>query len=389
MLPEPDPFPRLISAQLRALIVAEIQANGPLPFQRFMELALYAPGLGYYAAGAQKFGAAGDFVTAPELGNVWAHMLAQTLAASLRSFANPVLMELGAGSGAMAVDLLRALAAQDALPVRYLILERSADLRERQQQHVRHSLPDLIERVEWLDQPPKHAFEGAIVGNEVVDALVCARFVIAETGVREIAVELRDGQFAEIDIAPSAKLKSAVRHLESQLETALQIGYRSELIPELSDWFATISAPLRRGLILLSDYGYGRPEYYLASRHDGTLICHYRHRAHHDPYWYPGLNDISASVDFTALAEAAETCGFDLLNYDSQAGYLIAAGIEQCYLHMPALDDRQRLRLSLELQQLMLPGQMGERFKMMLLGRGVDSRSLPIGLQGAGQRRLL
>jgi SAM-dependent MidA family methyltransferase len=388
-LPEPDDHARAVSAQLCALIAAEIERSGPISFQRYMDLALYAPGLGYYAAGARKFGESGDFVTAPELGSVFAESVAQTLAPLLQAQADPAIMELGAGSGALAVDLLRALAQRGALPARYLILERSADLRQRQQQRLVQAVPQLSERVEWLDAPPGQPFDGAIVGNEVVDALACARFAVRPDGLRELMVDCCTEGFRYVDGAPRPLLASAFEHLHSQLDSSLPDGYISELIPELRAWLAAISAPLRRGLVLLADYGYGRPEYYRPERTDGTLICHYRQRAHSDPFWYPGLNDLSASVDFTALAEAGRDCGLDLLGFDNQTGFLIGAGIERIYAHLADLDDRSRLRLTQEIKQLMLPGQMGERFKVMLLGRGIAPDLLPSGLNGAGQRHLL
>ena len=389
MLPEPSADARAISAELSALIAAEIAAHGPLPFQRYMELALYAPGLGYYAAGAQKFGAAGDFVTAPELGSVFAESVAETLAATLRRCAQPALLEIGAGSGALAVDLLQALAWREALPARYLILERSADLRERQRLHIAARCPQYLGRVEWLDRPPESGFDGAIVANEVVDALACARFAIRAEGPREISVSFDAGHFCEIDSVPRPAVAAAIAHLESELDQPLAAGYVSELIPELNAWFATISAPLRRGLVLMADYGYGRPEYYRPERREGTLICHYRQHAHSDPYWYPGINDLSASVDFTALAEAGADSGFELLGYDNQTGYLISTGIESLYARAEAMPERERLRLAGEIKRLMLPGGMGERFKVMLLGRGVAEDDLPAGLLGPGQRRLL
>jgi SAM-dependent MidA family methyltransferase len=389
MLPEPDDIARAHSAHLCELIAGEIATHGPIPFQRYMELALYAPGLGYYAAGAQKFGAAGDFITAPELGSVFAETLAEALATTLRQFDSPVLMELGAGSGALAVDLLGALARREALPARYLILERSADLRQRQRKRIAAALPALAGRVEWLDQPPSQPFDGAIVGNEVVDALACARFVVNDHGVAEIAVDWRDGRFVETRIAARPAVHAAFEQLAADLPAPLLPGYTSELIPELAAWLAAVSAPLRRGLVLLADYGYGRPEFYRADRHAGTLICHYRQHAHADPYWHPGLNDLSASVDFTALAEAGAACGLDLMAYDNQSGFLIGAGIEGIYAHLDTLDDRTRLRITSQIKQLMLPGEMGERFKVMLLGRGADEAWLPDGLLGEGQRRML
>ncbi|GMU44308.1 MAG: SAM-dependent methyltransferase [Xanthomonadales bacterium] len=389
MLPEPDEIARAHSERMRAHIAAEIAAQGPIPFQRYMELALYAPGLGYYAAGTRKFGVGGDFVTAPELGEVYAGALAATLADTLRHFETPVLMEIGAGSGALAAGLLPALQKLDALPTRYRILERSADLRERQQTRLAMLEPGLAARVDWLDTPAGESFDGAILANEVLDALACARFELADEGFFEIRVDVAGTRFVECLAPPRPQLSRALAHLQAELPVALPVGTRSEILPELGAWLAAVTAPLRRGLVLLSDYGYGRSEYYRPERHDGTLICHYRQYAHADPYWYPGLNDLSASVDFTALAEAGIDAGFELLAYDHQAGFLLASGIEALQEQLQELGDRARLRLSGELKRLLLPGEMGERFKWMLLGRGVDSHLLPPRLCAAGQRHLL
>lgn len=388
-LPEPEAEAKTVSAKLCALIASEIERTGPIPFQRYMELALYAPGLGYYAAGAHKFGASGDFITAPELGNILAECIAQALAPTLRELSAPNVLELGAGSGALAADLIPALARRNALPDRYLILERSADLRQRQQQALQLRIPEHYSRVSWLDGPPADAFDGAIIGNEVVDALACARFAVTADGLREVFVDSDQGRFSSCVQPPRPQVASACEHIQRELGSALPPGYESELVPELSPWLASVCAPLRRGLVLLADYGYGRPEYYHPQRDRGTLICHYRQRVHEDPYWYPGLNDITASVDFTALAEAGVDVGLELLAYDHQAGFLISAGIEELHAGMAELDDRQRLRLAAQIKRLMLPGEMGERFKVMLLGRAIDEQLLPEGLRGEGQRRLL
>lgn len=389
MLPEPDPDARAHSDLVRAHIAAEIAAQGPIPFQRYMELALYAPGLGYYAAGARKFGSGGDFVTAPELGSVYAQALARTLVATFRHFAEPMLLEIGAGSGALAADLLIALDALGAPPAHYRILERSADLRERQRERLAALPAALAARVEWLHAPPAESFDGAIVANEVVDALACARVHASADGLSEVHVDIEDGRFVERRRPARPRVAAEVERIEADLGRPLAPGTTTEVLPELAAWFAAISAPLRRGLMLLGDYGYGRAEYYRPERHDGTLICHYRQHAHADPYWHPGLNDVSASVDFTALAEAGDAAGFELLAYDNQSGFLMASGVGELAGTLANLDDRGRLRLAAELKQLMLPGEMGERFKLMLHGRGVDPCWLPGGLRGAGQRHLL
>lgn len=383
-LPLPDADASASTQALCELIAAEIGAHGPMPFRRYMELALYAPGLGYYAAGARKFGAAGDFITAPELGSLLAEAWAEALLPVLQALAAPEILELGAGSGALAADLLAALARRGVELQRYAILDRSADLRARQAERLATS--PWRERVVWLDAPPTQAFDGAIIGNEVVDALACTRFTITADGPRELAVDVRDGRFVDATLPANDRLRAAIAHLQAS-GVELAPGYCSEVLPELPAWLQAVSASLREGVVLLADYGYGRPEYYHPDRRQGTLICHYRHRAHADPYHWPGLTDISAFVDYTALAEAGAASALDLLSYHSQAGFLLELGLDRLVADLAALPDRARLALTQQIKRLMLPGDMGERFKIMALGRGPAAERWP--LQGAGQRGLL
>jgi SAM-dependent MidA family methyltransferase len=388
-LPPPDADARALSERLVAVVAAEIEHAGPMPFQRYMELALYAPGLGYYVAGARKFGVHGDFVTAPELGHVYAQVLARALAPVLKSLEQPTLLELGAGSGVLAADLLLALAELDALPASYAILERSGELRERQAQTLAEHAPQWLTRVHWLEQPPTASYEGVVIGNEVVDALACVRFRVGERGVSELGVALGSLGLHECELPPRRHVRRALDELREQLPFALAPGYTSELLPELSAWFAAIAAGLERGLVLLADYGYGRAEYYRPERRDGTLQCHYRQRVHADPYWYPGLNDLTASVDFTALAEGAIAAGFELAGYDSQGGFLRAAGIDQVFERHAHASEIERLRVANEIRRLLLPAEMGERFKVFAASRGLDADVLGPAFAGLGQRHLL
>lgn len=388
-LPDPDPELKQHSAALAARIASEIRAQGPIPFQRYMELALYAPGLGYYAAGLRKFGRHGDFITAPELGEVYAECLAEAIAPLLRTLDDPVVMELGAGTGALAADLWLALEQRRATPARYLILERSADLRERQIAHLKLRVPHAMPRIAWLDQPPEARFDGVLFGNEVLDALPCARFEATGEGLREVYIDHGAQGFAEQLLAPRPEVQAALAHLQAELGTPWPSAYRSELVPELAAWMETVTRPLRSGLALFVDYGYPRREYYSAERHMGTLICHYRHRAHGDPYWYPGLNDLSAFVDFTAVAEAGRDAGLSLCAFDSQAGFLESAGIGRVYQDLSHRSERERMRLVQQIKRLMLPGEMGERFKLIGLQRGLEPEQLPQAFQLPGQRHRL
>jgi SAM-dependent MidA family methyltransferase len=375
-LPEPDPIAREHSAQLAALIREQIvAAGGALPFWRYMELALYAPGLGYYSAGAHKFGAAGDFVTAPELGGLFARCVAEATAPVLHQVgADAVFLELGGGSGAFAERALLRLAEIDALPARYAILEPSADLRQRQHARLHAALPkDVAARVEWLDTPPQEAWNGVLFANEVLDALPTSRFAMCDGEVLEECVALdEDSAFVRSERLADMLLSNALRHVERGLAERFSEGYRSELLPQLPYWIDAVAGTMERGALLFTDYGYPRREFYSPERRDGSLICHYRHRAHADPFLWPGLQDITASVDFTALAEAGARIGFELAGYCAQAQFLIGNGLGVALEAAQELPEIERLRLVQEAKRLTLPGEMGERFQAMGFQRSVD-----------------
>ncbi|MGH8173239.1 MAG: class I SAM-dependent methyltransferase [Rhodanobacteraceae bacterium] len=377
------------SAALAAVMRAEITANGAIPFARFMELCLYAPGLGYYSAGKTKFGAAGDFVTAPELGNLFARCIAQAVAPALRELgAEADFLELGGGSGRFAVDALGELATQDALPRRYRILEPGADLRERQRAHVAATLPaELAARVEWIDRPPEQPWNGVVFANEVIDALPATRFAIHGDKVFEEFIGVDGDAFVREDRRADALVAGAVRHVETYIDARFPDGYRSEILPQLPYWMPAVIGSLERGVALFVDYGYPRSEYYLAERRDGTLVCHYRHRAHADPLHQPGLQDITAFVDFTAVAEAGTGAGFELVGYAPQGQFLLASGLTSLLDEAQTLSDVDRLRLVGEAKRLTLPGEMGERFQAIAFARGVDD--VPAGLRAFDLSRRL
>ncbi|GAP65352.1 hypothetical protein MBSD_n0641 [Mizugakiibacter sediminis] len=381
-LPEPSADERALSQRLRDLLREEIAAHGHIPFSRFMERCLYAPGLGYYSAGRTKFGAAGDFVTAPELGELFARCVVNAVLSALRTLGPQAdFLELGGGSGAFAEVALRALADADALPRRYLILEPSADLRERQQARLRAALPpELSARAQWLERPPQEPWRGVLFANEVIDALPATRFTVRHGEVLEECVALDgEGRFARVDRPTDPLVTGAVRHLEADLGQPFADGYRSELLPQLPYWMQAVAGSLEAGLMLFVDYGYPRREYYLPERSDGTLVAHYRHRAHADPYHLPGLQDLTAFVDFTALAEAGNSAGFGVGAYLPQAQFLIASGLAEAFAAASeaAPDDAARYRLAQEAKRLTLPGEMGERFQVMLFARGLDAVALP------------
>jgi SAM-dependent MidA family methyltransferase len=335
-----------------------------------MELALYAPGLGYYSAGSTKLGAAGDFMTAPELSPALARAFALTIQSELTALEADTVLELGAGTGALAAQLLEAFA-ELGCDVRYAILERSADLRERQRQ----ALVAYAGRVVWLDELPRERMSAVVVANEVLDALPVTRFMKTAHGARAIGVVNRpDGGFAWSDPRPDAALAVAVAELERALGAPLPEGYVSELCAPLPRWLHALASSLERGVLLFADYGLVRGDYYHEQRSGGTLICHYRHRAHGDPFVFPGLQDITAWVDFSACAQAARDAGFDVSGFTTQGHYMLEslAKRPEWVAELTASPREQSA-----LKTLILPGEMGERFKVLLLRKGIGGAALP------------
>jgi SAM-dependent MidA family methyltransferase len=358
-----------LSARLREQIE---RAGGWIGFARYMQLALYEPGLGYYSAGARKFGAAGDFITAPEVAPVFSRCLAVQCAEVLENLGGGDLLELGAGSGVMAATMLAELERRDALPRRYFILDVSADLRQRQQATLAATVPRLLDRVEWLERLPER-LEGLIVANEVLDAQPVERFVLRNGAIHALGVGWQRGGPVWSEAPAPARLAQAVSHLEREIGAVWPDGYASEINIDLADWLASVAAALARGVMLFVDYGLPRREYYAPERSDGTLLCHFRHRFHDDPFARPGLQDITAWVDFTAVAEAAHAVGLGLAGYTTQAHFLIGSGIGEFIANVADLDVVERVNLSRQAMLLTLPGEMGERFKAIALARGYDA----------------
>jgi len=366
LLPDlgPSDDARAHSARLAAHIREAIAlAGGWIPFDRYMDLALYAPALGYYAAGSLKFGGAGDFVTAPELSPLFGQCLARPVAQVLRETGGDVL-ELGPGTGRLASTLLARLAEDGALPRRYLLLEPSADLRERQAGHLRTALPALADRAVWLDALPD-AFEGIVIANEVLDALPVRVVAWEDDGLDEAGVVARDERFAwALRPLEDADLRAEASAL------SVPCPYRSEFNLRADALVATLAERLHRGALLFVDYGFGRDEYYHPQRHAGTLMCHYRHHAHDDPFHLPGLQDITAHVDFTRVAKAALAAGLSLAGYTTQARFLVDCGITDLLARVPPEDAATYLPTVAGAQKLLAPQEMGELFKAIAFTRG-------------------
>ncbi len=361
-----------VEAMSTALREAIREAGGCLAFDRFMELALYAPGLGYYVAGNRKFGVEGDFVTAPEVSPLFGRALARQCRQVLAICGGDIL-EFGAGTGAMAAQILTQLAQDDGLPDRYLILELSPELRARQQARLAEALSaDLFGRVHWLDGMPT-AFTGVMLGNEVLDAMPVHRFRLGDSGVEEAYVTDSGQGFGwRWQLSQTTALSEAV----AGLRRTLPAGYVSEVNLRLSPWMQAVSDALVQGALLLLDYGYPGAEYYQPARHGGTLRCHFRHRAHDDPLLLPGLQDITANVDFTAVAQAATRAGLALAGYSTQAHFLIGCGLDALLAEFDPDDVAGHMAAMQGVKQLTLPNAMGERFKAIGLTRGLGGAQL-------------
>ena len=364
MLPAPAPdalaHSQRVAAHLRSLIR---DAGGWISFAHYMETALYAPGLGYYAAGAMKFGAAGDFVTAPELTTLFGRTLARAIAPVLAETRGDIL-ELGAGSGRLAVDVLGELERLNAMPDRYCILEVSADLRQRQQHTITREMPQLADRVQWLDALPA-TFSGVILGNEVLDALPVELVHWTQDAPRVRGVVCEDNAFGWQD-RPIAD--PVLRARAARLNLAP--GYLSEISLAADALITSLGRMLEHGLILLIDYGFSAGEYYHPQRHMGTLRAHYRHHALDDPFYLPGLCDLTAHVDFSALARAGTEAGLDLTGYASQANFLLNAGLTELLMQTPPTDAAAFLPQSNAVQRLVSPAEMGDLFKVIALTKG-------------------
>jgi SAM-dependent MidA family methyltransferase len=371
-LPEPTP-----AESERAEAVAELlrermaAAGGAVPFDQFMRTALYEPGLGYYVGGRERLGRGGDFVTAPELTPFFGYTVAGQVVDLLARSGGGDVVEAGAGSGALAIQVLAELERLGSLPARYRILEVSPDLRERQRRTIERALPHLLERVEWLDDFPAEPWDGVLLANELLDSLPVHRVRLTGEGLAELYVAPDDGGFRWQE-GPVSDPIIADRLGDTG---GLPGGMETEVGLEGPAWAARAGEHLRRGGVLFLDYGHPAAELYDPARYSGTLMCHYRHRAHDDPFVLPGVQDITAHVDFSAVAEAARASGLEVAGFTAQAQFLVNLGLThrvEEYLARGGVDDNEQLQLATALKQLTLPQGMGESFKALLLVKGVE-----------------
>lgn len=379
-LPQPTQEALQHSQRLQSYIVNKIhQSGGWIPFAHFMELALYAPGLGYYSASSTKFGYKGDFVTAPEISVLFGKTIARQAMQLFRQIDQASILEFGAGSGKLALDLLTELEQLDQSPTQYLILEMSGELQQRQRELFVTHAPHLLDRITWLNELPEQ-FSGLIIANEVLDAMPTHLIVWKKDDLFERGVGLDQQNFIWID---KPLISDELKTIANQLSTLIDrnepnfMSYLSEISLANRYFIRSLSKMLQSGLILLIDYGFGQREYYHPQRSMGTVMCHYRHYAHDDPFYLPGLQDITSHVDFSAITQVASCNNLQLLGYTNQAHFLINCGITELLSKVSVTDTAAYLPLSNQLQRLVSPAEMGELFKVIALGKHFDGT--PIG----------
>lgn len=385
MLPEPDSELIAQSKQLQQLIAREIQQHrGWIGFDHFMDLALYAPDLGYYRSALEIFGEQGDFVTAPLLGDLFGRCIARQCAQVIVSLQNASLYEFGAGDGSLAVAVITELDKLGALPDCYYIMETSAGLRQRQRSSLEDLNPELKSRVKWMDRLPD-AINGVVVGNELLDAMPCKRFEVDPHGeIHELGVCNSDARF-EWSIS-----SNPLSNIDWLRKRNLGPDYQSELPIQAAAWVSTVGEKIDQGIMLLIDYGFPRQEFYHPDRNQGTLMCHYRHYAHTDPFFWPGLQDITTHIDFTAIAEAGAISGLRMLGFCDQANFLLSCGLTDILADSQTGSEpvtKETLKLSAEVKKLTMPHEMGELFKVIAMGK--ENQENLIGFQTRNQMRRL
>ncbi len=371
-LPELTAEEQAHSERLIERIRDEIDSHsGWISFERFMEMALYEPGLGYYSAGSTKLGEAGDFVTAPEISPLFSRCLANQSREVLEQLGGGDILEIGAGSGVMASDVLTELQRIGSLPNHYFILEVSADLRERQRARLSQLPEEVSSRIQWLDRWPNE-LKGVVLANEVLDAMPVQRFRIRGDVVNCVGVTWQLGQLDWSEVKADPALEKRVRDIEQEIGESLPDGYGSEINMRLPGWIQSLALSMQAGVAFFIDYGLPRRQYYRLERDEGTLLCHYKHRFHDHALIHVGVQDIGAWVDFTAVAEAASNAGMSIAGFSTQAHFLIGCGIEQLIADLAGADLQHRVQLARQAMLLTLPGEMGERFKVIGLATNYE-----------------
>ena len=367
-LPTPDDASLNHSSIVLEELVKKTNTNeGWINFADFMQFILYEPGLGYYSSGTRKLGVGGDFTTAPEISNFFGACLADCMIKILHSCPKQMVLEIGAGSGQLAFDILTRLDNQGFVPDQYYILELSADLKDRQQRLLAKLPNNLLEKVTWLDSLPENFITGVIIGNEVLDAMPCRRFRIRDEDIYEIGISCTNQRLIEQDKLADEVIKDLVHKIEKELNRKFANGFISEIRPDYKHWFTALSSSLVSGVIMFIDYGCSRGEYYSTDRSSGTLVCHYQNKAHYDPLFLPGVQDLSAWVDFSLVADIGLRHGFKVETYTSHRDFLLFTGILE--LVDEILDQNKRFKINQAVKQLLLPSQMGDTFKFMLLSK--------------------
>ncbi len=365
-MPQIDSSLKQHSLALEEKIRERIIQDKTISFSQFMQMALYQPGFGYYSSGTHKFGEQGDFVTSPELGGLFAECMAKQFQQVLDQIEAPIVLELGAGTGQFCFDCLLELDSLNSLPEKYCILEVSADLQQRQQDKIQELPKHLQNIVTWIQQPPAEQFNGIIFANEVLDALPVEVF------------KFEDGQYQQMTVAWDGGFKQDWQPMHDSLKEQIQAkeldladGYVSEFVPNLSAWLKTITENLQQGVALFVDYGYERNAYYHAQRNEGTLVCFIQHQANFNYFENVGIQDMTAFVDFTAVAEAGDECGLDIDGYTTQAHFLMSMGIEQL-LGDSETNYTEYYRNTTEMKKLVMPNEMGEKFKVIAMSKNFD-----------------
>ena len=382
-LPEPDDEAKQRSRLLVQCVESACAANGGwINFSEFMNIALYQPGLGYYSGGLQKFGVKGDFITAPEVSPLFGQCIALQLVDIFNHFRAETdqkiyVLEFGAGSGLLAIDILQQLESLNALPDEYLIIELSAELQQRQQKTIKDKSPELFKRVKWLEQLPDDLSSVVVIANEVLDAMPVENFKVTKSRIESLMVGVEDGNIISQYMPASDSVKKVITELQQRSEFQFldghnQSNYCSEYNPAVRGWLSLLASKIDKMVALLIDYGYNEKEYYHADRSTGTLMCYYQHRAHGDFSYWPGLQDITAFVNFTDVAYSAVASKFDVAGYTTQAAFLLSCGLSD--LHESQVSDgvQQQVKLSQQIKTLTLPSEMGDRFKVIALTKNYD-----------------